>query len=50
MNVAGLDVTLAHQESPSTDRFYNLADLEILESDAYQDFREQLISLTGIRN
>ncbi len=50
VNVAGLDAALARQESPSTDRFYNLADLENPDSEAYQDFREQLVSLTGIRN
>jgi len=50
VNVSGLNNTLACRESPSTDRFYNLAELENTGSDAYQDFREQLISLTGIRN
>lgn len=50
VNVAGLDNALARKESPSSDRFYNLADLENPDSDAYQDFREQLVSLTGIRN
>ncbi len=50
VNVSGLDNALAHKESPSSDRFYNLVDLENPDSDAYQDFREQLVSLTGIRN
>lgn len=50
VNVAGLDPALAAKESPSSDRFYNLMDLEDSSSEAYQDFREQLVSLTGIRN
>lgn len=50
INVNGLDAALARKESPSTDRFYNLSELHNPDSDAYQDFREQIISLTGIRS
>lgn len=50
INVEGLDKTLARRESPSTDRFYNLSDLNETDSLAYQDFREQIVSLIGIRS
>jgi hypothetical protein len=50
INVNGLDSALARKESPSTDRFYNLSELNNPDSDEYQDFREQIVSLTGIRS
>lgn len=50
INVVGLDFALARKESPSSDRFYNLSELNDPDSDAYQDFREQIVSLTGIRS
>lgn len=50
INVDYLDFDVARRRSPSTDRFYNLAELNDPDSDAYQDFREQIISLTGIRS
>lgn len=50
INVNGLDLALARKESPSTDRFYNLSELDDTGSHAYRDFREQIVSLTGIRS
>ena len=49
VNVGELDPALARQESPSTDRFYRLSRLADTGSDEYQDFRERIISLIGIR-
>lgn len=50
INVDGLDLALASQESPSTDRFYSLSGLNDSASATYLDFREQLVSLIGIRS
>jgi len=49
VNVAHLDASWARQESPSTDRFYRLSQLANPKSEEFQDFRERIISLTGIR-
>ncbi len=50
VNVERLDVSLARQESPSTDRFYRLSQLMRANSEEYQDFKERIFSLTGIRD
>lgn len=49
INVEGLDLTLASQESPSSDRFYSLSALHDSTSETHQDFRERLVSLIGIK-
>lgn len=49
VNVSRFDLDKARRESPSTDRFYRLSRLEDNGSEEYQDFRERIISLTGIR-
>jgi len=48
VNVDRIDLPMAHQESPSTNRFYLLSDLSS-ESAEYQDFRARIISLTGTK-
>ncbi len=50
VNVNRFDARKAEQESPSTDRFYRIAQLEDEKSEAFQDFRERIVSLTGIKD
>lgn len=49
VNVDRMDFKMAHQESPSTNRFYLLSDLSASKGDEYQDFRTRVVSLTGIK-
>jgi len=48
VNVARLDITKAHSESPSTNRFYSLAALSLRTGEEYDDFRRRVLSLTAI--
>lgn len=48
VNVGRLDMTKAHSESPSTDRFYSLASLSTRTGEEYDDFRRRVMSLTSI--
>jgi hypothetical protein len=48
LNVSGLDLTVAKQESPSTNRFYLLSDLVAATGADFDDFRDRIMSLTGI--
>ena len=47
--ISRLDSALAHRESPSTDRFYRLSQLLKLKSEDFQDFRERITLLAGIK-
>ena len=47
-NVPNLDLAKAHEKSPTTNRFYNLRDLLLPQSEALDDFRDRLISSVGI--
>lgn len=49
VNVDKIDLTLARRESPSTNRFYKISDLIAATGADYQDFRDRVISLTGIK-
>ncbi|MEQ1890630.1 MAG: XcyI family restriction endonuclease [Alphaproteobacteria bacterium] len=49
VNVDRIDVAMAHRESPSTNRFYRISDIIAGQGDEYEDFRNRIISLTGIR-
>lgn len=49
VNVSGLDLDMARQESPTTDRFYTLNALLDASSSEYRDFRDRIAALTGIR-
>lgn len=51
VNVNRFDAEMAKRESPRTDRFYRLSRLEDSDGDGdeYQDFRERLVSLIGLR-
>ena len=48
VNVDKVDMLMAKQESPSTDRFYRISDLIAASGADYDDFRDRIISLTGI--
>jgi hypothetical protein len=50
INVERFDAAMARRESPSTDRFYRLALLEDAGSAEFHDFRERIVSLTGIQD
>lgn len=49
VNVDKTDIGTAHRESPSTNRFYRISDLVAASGTDYEDFRDRIISLTGIR-
>lgn len=49
VNVDKLELGMARRESPSTDRFYRLNELEKSTSAEFKDFKNRIISLTGIR-
>jgi hypothetical protein len=49
LNVARLDTAMAHRESPSTNRFYLLPNVFAGAGIEYTDFRNRVISLTGIK-
>lgn len=49
VNVDRIDMTMAKQESPSTNQFYRISDIVSGTGEAFEDFRHRVISLTGIR-
>lgn len=50
VNVDKIDVGKAHKESPSTNRFfYRISDITSGKGDNYIDFRNRVVSLTGIK-
>lgn len=49
VNVDKIDRVMAKRESPSTNRFYRISDMIAAVGDDYQDFRDRVISLTGIK-
>ncbi|MCU0490948.1 MAG: XcyI family restriction endonuclease [Chloroflexaceae bacterium] len=48
VNVDRIDFIMARKESPSTNHFYRISDLLSKKGTDYQDFRNRVISLTGI--
>lgn len=48
VNVDRMDMAMAHQESPSTDRFYRLSQIDAGTGEEYQDFYNRVVALTGI--
>jgi len=48
VNVDKIDVPVAHRESPSTNRFYRISDMLAASGKDFEDFRDRVISLTGI--
>jgi hypothetical protein len=49
VNVDRLDTAMARRESPSTNRFYRLSAIMAGTGPEYADFRNRIISLTGIK-
>ncbi len=50
VNVDRIDMEMASKESPSTNRFYRISELNSKVGKEYEDFRNRIISLTGIVN
>jgi hypothetical protein len=50
VNVDRIDMDMAKRESPTTNRFYRISDLVNGGGPEYQDFRDRVVSLTGIRS
>jgi hypothetical protein len=48
VNVDKIDIKLAERESPSTNRFYRISQLINDKSGEYVDFRNRILSLTGV--
>lgn len=48
-NVGSLDEKKAREKSPTTNRFYALPELVLNEGIVYEDFRDRIASLVGIR-
>lgn len=48
VNVDRMDMTMARRESPSTDRFYRLSQIDARTGEEYQDFFNRVVALTGI--
>lgn len=48
VNVDCMDPSMAQRESPSTNRFYRLSQIDGKAGDEYVDFRNRVISLTGV--
>jgi hypothetical protein len=49
VNVDRIDIEMAKRESPSTNNFYIISQLISSKGNEYQNFKEHIISLTGIR-
>jgi hypothetical protein len=41
-------MTMARRESPSTDRFYRMSQIDGGSGEEYQDFYNRVVALTGI--
>ncbi len=48
VNVDNVDMRMARQESPSTNRFYRISELKRGEGGEFRDFRSRVLSLVGI--
>jgi hypothetical protein len=48
VNVDRVDMTMARRESPSTDRFYRMSQIDGGRGEEYHDFYNRVVSLTGI--
>ncbi|GHV86786.1 hypothetical protein AGMMS50255_0820 [Spirochaetia bacterium] len=49
VNVDRIDIDMAKRESPTTNTFYFLSSLQAATGNEYQDFKDHIISLTGIK-
>jgi len=50
VNVDRIDMEMARRESPSTNRFYRLSALKSSTGGEYEDFKNRILALTGIKN
>lgn len=50
VNVDRIDMVVARRESPSTSRFYRISDITSGVGAEFEDFRNRVISLTGIKS
>lgn len=50
VNVDNIDLTIARKESPTTNQFYRLSALKSEEGSEYDDFKNRIIALTGIKS
>jgi XcyI restriction endonuclease len=48
VNVDRMNLAMARKESPTTNRFYLLSQIDNRSGDSYQDFHDRIVSLTGI--
>jgi hypothetical protein len=48
VNVKRIDIKKAHEESPSTNRFFQLSDIISNKGDLFEDFKSRFSALTGI--
>jgi len=48
VNVDRIDIKMAQRESPSTNQFYRISELESCKSNEYEDFYNRIVGLTGI--
>ncbi len=49
VNVDRIDLDMARRESPTTSRFYRLSTLLSKSGEDYKDFRDRIVSLTGVK-
>lgn len=50
VNVSNLDMAMARQQSPTTNRFFKLAEILTSDSVSQKDFIASIVALTGIRS
>jgi hypothetical protein len=48
VNVDKIDLEMARRESPSTNRFYRISQIQSGKGEEYSDFKNRIMSLTGI--
>lgn len=48
VNVDRINMVMARKESPSTNRFYCISKLLVPQNEEYEDFKNRIVSLTGI--
>lgn len=49
VNVDKIDLAMARRESPTTNLFYKISDITSGSGSTFEDFRDRIVSLTGIR-
>lgn len=49
VNVDRIDMIMARRESPTTSRFYRISDITSGKGSEFEDFRNRVVSLTGIK-